>query len=102
MLYLAAILMYVVVTVFLVFNISFQSRETTVYNMRMEVQEAGERLKFLMDYAMLSDEDIRLNSQTFNWPARMEPIFEVSQQRLTAQREGAEDKIKERCIIFVM
>lgn len=64
--------------------------------MRMEVREAGERLKFLMDYAMLSDDDIKLNSQTFNWPARMEPIFEVSQQRLTARRDGAEEKIKQR------
>lgn len=64
--------------------------------MLAEVREAGVRLKFLMDYAILSEEDIKLNSQTFNWPARMEPIFEISQQRLTARREIAEEKIKER------
>ncbi len=62
----------------------------------MEVREAGERLKFLMDYALLHDDDIKLNSQTFNWPARMEPIFEVAQQRFATKREVAEDKVKEK------
>lgn len=64
--------------------------------MLMEVREAGERLKFLMDYALLHEEDIKLNSQTFNWPARMEPIFEVCQQRLNSRREAVEEKVKER------
>lgn len=64
--------------------------------MLAEVREAGERLKFLMDYAMLSEDDLKLNSQTFNWPARMEPIFEVSQERLGSRREKAENKIKEK------
>lgn len=64
--------------------------------MLAEVREAGERLKFLMDYALLHEEDIKLNSQTFNWPARMEPIFEVSNQRLASRRETAEEMVRER------
>ena len=66
--------------------------------MQLEVREAGERLKFLMEYALLNEDDIKLNSQTFNWPARMEPIFEVAQQKLATRRELAEDKVKERCV----
>lgn len=68
----------------------------TIYNMLLEVREAGERLNFLMDYALLHEEDIKLNSHTFNWPARMEPIFDVSQQRLNSRREIVEDKVKEK------
>ena len=64
--------------------------------MQAEVREAGERLKFLLDYAVFPEEDIKLNSQTFNWPGRMEPIFEVSQQRLGARREKAENETKDR------
>lgn len=64
--------------------------------MQMEIREAAERLKFLLDYATLLEEDIKLNSQTFNWPARMEPIFEVSQQRLASRREKSENEVKER------
>ena len=73
-----------------------QSREKTIYELLSEVREAGDRLLFLMDYALLVEEDIKLNSQTFNWPARMEPIFEVCQQRLASKREVVEDKVKER------
>ncbi len=64
--------------------------------MQMEMREAGERLKFLLDYTSLPEEDIKLNSQTFNWPSRMEPIFEVSQQRLASRREKAENQLNQR------
>lgn len=61
-----------------------------------EVRKAGQRLTFLMDYALLNEDDIRLNSMVFNWPARMDPIFDMSQQRLTARREKAEEVLKDR------
>jgi len=64
--------------------------------MMAEVREAAGRLKFLMDYAVLPDDDIKLNSQTFNWPGRMEPIFDVSQHRLTAKREVVENELKKK------
>lgn len=32
---------------------SLQSRDETVYRMQAEVRQAAERLKFLLDYAML-------------------------------------------------
>ena len=100
--------------------------------MQAEVRQAAERLKFLLDYAMLpgmyshhvqwevvdfwspgtvcfyllvcylscsyTEEDIKLNNQTFNWPGRMDPIFEVSQQRLATRREKAENELNERYI----
>lgn len=73
-----------------------QSREETVHTLLTEVRQAGKRLKFLMDYAILPEDDIRLNNLTFNWPRRMEPIFEVSQQRLTLKREKVEEKAKQK------
>lgn len=79
-----------------------QSREETVFSMLAEIREAAARLKFLMDYTLLPEDDIKLNSQTFNWPARMEPIFAVSQQHLTSSREVAEDQIKTRRSEFEM
>ena len=44
---------------------------------------------------MLLEDDIKLNSQLFNWPARMDPIFEVSQKRLALRREKAENDVKD-------
>ena len=62
------------------------------------MKQAAERLLFLLDFALLPEEDIKLNNQTFNWPGRMEPIFEVSQQRLAARREKAENEIRGRSV----
>jgi len=64
--------------------------------MLMEIKEAGVRLKFLLDYAELPESDLKLNSDTFNWPNKMTPMFDVSQQRLVARREEAEKQIKDR------
>ena len=43
-------------------------------------------------------EDLDLNSKTFQWPALMDPIFEVSQQRLLSRREEAEDQVKAKSV----
>lgn len=83
--------------------------------MKAEVVQAGERLMFLLKYATLpgntlldriqyfqfhytlyAEEDIRLNSQMFNWPAKMDPIFEVSIKRLTTKRDKAESEMKDK------
>ncbi len=63
-----------------------------------EVRQAGERLTFLLDYALLPEEDLELNSQTFQWPARIDPIFEISQHKLVTRREAAENEIKKRSV----
>ena len=73
---------------------SLQSREDMVFKLQAEVRTAAERLRFLLDFATLAEEDMKLNSQTFNWPARMEPIFEVSQARLTGRREKVEQELR--------
>lgn len=74
----------------------FQSREDTVFRLQAEVRAAADRLRFLLDIAVLSEEDLKLNSQTFKWPARMEPIFEVSQTRLVKRREKIEQELRAR------
>jgi dynein heavy chain len=43
-----------------------------------------------------AEDDLKLNSQTFNWPSRMDPIFEVSQKRLATRREKSENDLKEK------
>ena len=73
-----------------------QSREDTVFRLQAEVRIAADRLRFLLDIAVLPEEDLKLNSQTFKWPARMEPIFEVSQTRLVKKREKVEQELRAR------
>lgn len=51
-------------------------------------------------HCTLLEEDIRLNSQTFNWPAKMNPIFEVCQQRLATNREKTEKAVRDKVVKF--
>ena len=54
----------------------------------------------LVPLLSFSDDDLKLNSQTFNWPDKMDPIFEVSQRRLLSRREKAEAELKEKVVKF--
>lgn len=67
-----------------------------MFRLQAEVKTAADRLNFLLDIAILPEEDLKLNSQTFKWPARMEPIFEVSGTRLVKKREKVEQELRSR------
>ncbi|XP_072168572.1 dynein axonemal heavy chain 3-like [Diadema setosum] len=73
-----------------------ESSEVTVYKLKDEVDEAANRLMFLLDYAFLPYEDIKLNSTVFHWPDHIQTIFEVCRNRLMSRREQAEDELKRR------
>lgn len=74
--------------------LSLKSREETVLHMQAEIREAAERLKLLLDFAILSEEDIHINNRTFKWPGKMEPIFEASHQSLVERRTIAETEVE--------
>ena len=42
---------------------------------------------FLLDYATLPEEDIKLNDTTFSWPDRILPIISYSEMRLRKKNE---------------
>ncbi|XP_033614627.1 dynein heavy chain 3, axonemal [Fukomys damarensis] len=74
-----------------------KSSDVTVFKLRRQLQDAAERLEFLMDYADLPQEDIEVNSTLFLWPDQIEDIFENSRNLLLTKRDQAEmDLIKRR------
>ncbi|XP_009876528.1 PREDICTED: dynein heavy chain 3, axonemal [Apaloderma vittatum] len=77
-----------------------KSSEVTVCKLRREVAKAACRLEFLMDYADLSHDDIKLNSTVFQWPNQIEIIFEYGRERLHDRRNRAEMALVERCSQF--
>ncbi|XP_069920753.1 dynein axonemal heavy chain 3 isoform X2 [Oryctolagus cuniculus] len=86
----------------LVFLIEFlkKSSDVTVFKLRRQLRNAIERLQFLMDYADLPQEDIKLNSTLFLWPDQIEEIFENSQNLLLSKRDQAEMDLIKRCSEF--
>ncbi|XP_037363374.1 dynein axonemal heavy chain 3 isoform X2 [Talpa occidentalis] len=86
----------------LVFLIEFlkKSSDITVFKLRRQLRNAVERLEFLMDYADLPPEDIKLNSTLFLWPDQIEDIFENCRNLLMSKRDQAEMELIKRCSEF--
>uniref|UniRef100_A0A8C5QWI6 Dynein axonemal heavy chain 3 n=3 Tax=Leptobrachium TaxID=161697 RepID=A0A8C5QWI6_9ANUR len=72
------------------------SRDVTVYKLKDEISEAASRLAFLLDYATLQYDDLKLNSTVFHWPEQIETDFEVHSKRLSTSRDHAEDVLRKR------
>nr|XP_034492395.1 dynein heavy chain 3, axonemal [Marmota flaviventris] len=77
-----------------------KSSDVTVFKLRRQLRDASERLEFLMDYADLPQEDIKLNSTLFLWPDQIEDIFENSRNLLLNKRDLAEMDLIKRCSEF--
>ena len=48
----------------------------------------------------LHDDDYKLHSMTFSWPARIKPIVQHSKNRLNNKRDLANNELKERIKLF--
>ncbi|XP_057310450.1 dynein axonemal heavy chain 3-like isoform X2 [Hydractinia symbiolongicarpus] len=67
-----------------------------VVTLQSQVNEAAERLQFLLTYAHLSEEDTKLNSNVFGWPKRIQKIFELSDNRIRTRKENAANDLKKK------
>ncbi|XP_053190892.1 dynein axonemal heavy chain 3 [Scomber japonicus] len=77
-----------------------QTSEVTIHKLLDEIEEATYRLSFLLDYATLPSDDLRLNSRVFQWPNDILIELDDSKIRLTTMREQAEDYLQTRLINF--
>nr|XP_026696681.1 dynein heavy chain 3, axonemal [Ciona intestinalis] len=72
------------------------SNDVTIHELKEEIHNAADRLEFLLDYATLPYEDIKLNSNVFHWPDQIHTVFDINRSRLLNRRESAEDKLRKR------
>ncbi|KAK2870454.1 hypothetical protein Q8A67_024846 [Cirrhinus molitorella] len=69
--------------------------EVTVHKLHHEIEEAVRRLNFLLDYATLPVEDMKLFSTLIHWPEHILSSIEASKDKLNSQKDQAEiDLIK--------
>ncbi|XP_048465622.1 dynein axonemal heavy chain 3 [Rhincodon typus] len=73
-----------------------KSSEVTITKLKEEIFEAADRLDFLLGYATLSDDDIRLNSQVFNWPEQIVLMLDLHRDRLLSKRDDVEEDLRNR------
>ncbi|CAG5132944.1 unnamed protein product, partial [Candidula unifasciata] len=76
------------------------SNDITIYKLQDEVREAGCRLMFLLDYADLPTEDIKLNTVLFHWPSQICTVLDHSQGRIMMKRDQIEEELKKRVVAF--
>ncbi|XP_076154944.1 dynein axonemal heavy chain 3 [Alosa pseudoharengus] len=73
-----------------------RASEVTVHTLQAEIDEASNRLAFLLDFATLPAEDLKLNSSVFHWPEQIQCVFELSKGRMASRREQAEEHLQKR------
>ncbi|GFG29080.1 hypothetical protein Cfor_00250, partial [Coptotermes formosanus] len=73
-----------------------ECRDVTIYNLKEKIHTAGENVLFLMQNALLSPEDIHLNSRTFLWPKEMEAVLKLSEARLAHRRDIVEGVLRSK------
>ncbi|XP_059835308.1 dynein axonemal heavy chain 3 [Hypanus sabinus] len=73
-----------------------KATDVLVVKLKEEIFEAADRLNFLLDYATLSDDDLKLNSQVFNWPEQIMTMLDLHQDRLLSKREDVDDNLRNR------
>ncbi|KAI8893820.1 dynein heavy chain and region D6 of dynein motor-domain-containing protein [Globomyces pollinis-pini] len=62
--------------------------------LKEDIAKGKKRLDFLLTYAFLSEDDIKLNGTTFTWPTRIMPIFELSKKRMLQKKTKAQEDLK--------
>nr|CAD7259656.1 unnamed protein product [Timema shepardi] len=77
-------------------NYLTECRDVTMYNLKEKIRVTAENVLFLMSHAVLTTEDIQLNSRVFLWPKDMESVLELSQTRLSHRREMVEQVLRNK------
>lgn len=71
----------------------------TIFELEKKLNQAKNRLGFLVDYASFSPSEMRLNSNTFQWHGRMPAIFEEHKLIIGEKRAQYEEALKVRLIL---
>ena len=66
----------------------------TIYQLEKKLTQAKNRLRFLVDYAQFSPAEMRMNSSTFLWNARMPTVFEEHKVIINEKKVQYEEGLK--------
>ncbi|XP_075305326.1 dynein axonemal heavy chain 3 [Odontesthes bonariensis] len=77
-----------------------KSSDVTIHKLIDEIDAAAHRLMFLMDYATLPSDDLRLNSRVFQWPSQILTELDDNKARLAITRKQAKGYLQTRVYEF--
>ena len=68
--------------------------EKDIFDLEQQMVESMTRLKFLIEHTTLTQSEMRLNAETFDWLSRMPSIFAEHKEIITQTRREAEEALK--------
>jgi dynein heavy chain len=71
-------------------------KDREIAMLRDEITRGTRRLDLLLNYAFLSEDEIKLNGVTFTWPQRILPILDLSRKRMAQRKIKAQEELKEK------
>ncbi|KAK9527005.1 hypothetical protein VZT92_015671 [Zoarces viviparus] len=77
-----------------------KTKDVTIHKLIDEIEEARYRLTFLLDYATLPSDDLRLNSSIFHWDNRILTELEKSKAHLATMTKQAQNCLETRVSAF--
>ena len=72
------------------------SMNETMPALMARIEEATQRVLFLLGCTILPMEDIQLNTRVFQWPKDMASVFELAKTRTGHRRDQVEDELRSR------
>jgi len=72
------------------------TKTETIFALDKLIIVAKENIQFLMQYATLSSEDVKLNTTTVRWPKKLEPLFDITERKVDESRNAGEVALKKK------
>ncbi|KNE55583.1 hypothetical protein AMAG_01474 [Allomyces macrogynus ATCC 38327] len=73
-----------------------QVKDKEIAMLRDEIARGKKRLDLLLNYAFMSEDEVKLNGVTFTWPARILPILDLSKKRMAQRKVKAQDELRDK------
>jgi dynein heavy chain, axonemal len=70
------------------------AKQKDVVLLRDKINRGKKRLDFLLSYAFMTEEDIKLNGVTLTWPTRILPIYDLSKKRMMQKKTKVQEDLK--------
>ena len=74
--------------------------EKTIYELENKLVQARNRLEFLVEYAVSTPQEIRLNNSTFQWYDRIPEVFSEHKLIIQEKQKQYEEALKVGCLIL--
>lgn len=71
-----------------------EAQNKTLPQLGSELAQSQPMLEFILNNALISEEDMKLNNVVFTWPSRMEPILELAEKRLASKKLKAGEALR--------